>query len=115
MWLSRKGICEEKDLRMIEEISGSLTRGLLMILHALPRRGVDGLPSLKTGPPAPVSTGKRVRCHDPFDREAFKSIKQHVNDLVHRNNQNYNDRLSALPQEPLPPTDNVIEADENDG
>lgn len=41
LWLARKGIGEDDDIHKIELLGGSLTRGLLMVLHAIPRRNAN--------------------------------------------------------------------------
>ncbi|KAL1859594.1 hypothetical protein VTK73DRAFT_7567 [Phialemonium thermophilum] len=41
VWLARKGFLEDSDIRKLEELAGSLIRGLLVLLYVLPRRPSD--------------------------------------------------------------------------
>jgi len=78
LWLARKGLKTDQDIRDIERSGGSLIRGLLMVLHALPRRGTGvslaGQESVARDPK------KRVRFHEKFDEEGFRDVKRLVTD-----------------------------------
>lgn len=87
-WLSRKGIDNLEDIRKIETIAGSLSWGLLMVLSALPRTKKR---SIISGPSAP-----RKRQNEPFDVEAFRSVKKHITDLTDRHRRERNAKFLAL-------------------
>jgi hypothetical protein len=87
-WLSRKGIDHLEDIRKIETIAGSLSWGLLMVLSALPRSIKR---SIISGP-----SGSRKRQNEPFDVEAFRSMKKHITDLTDRHRRERNEKFLAL-------------------
>ena len=72
-WLHRKGITEDSDIREVEKAAGSLTRGLLMLLHLLPRdpRSTSTASAVLKNP-----TRKRLRQSKPFDRSEFEAVAQ---------------------------------------
>ncbi|RYP74278.1 hypothetical protein DL771_003099 [Monosporascus sp. 5C6A] len=65
-WLARKGLQDIDDVKKIEELGGTLSRGLLMVLQALPR-----YPNKTRKSPAlvPESKNKRLKSQQtPHDR-----------------------------------------------
>lgn len=96
LWLTRKGIGEDADIREIETIAGSLIRGLLMLLHALPRKQV-AVPIPKR-PPFPDIGRERARVHEGFDNESYKKIEELVHNRVAKRDKLYLERLSSLPK-----------------
>ncbi|KAB8210838.1 hypothetical protein BDV34DRAFT_220017 [Aspergillus parasiticus] len=108
LWLTRKGIGEDADIREIETIAGSLVRGLLMLLHALPRRK-DGVPTPKR-PPFPDIGRERTRVHENFDAASYKKIKELVHDRVATRDKLYLERLSSLPMKEADTTEDIAEA-----
>ena len=69
IWLARKGFGEDDDIHKIQMLGDSLTRGLLMVLHALPRRNAgEQVKPLPRRPRHSEGLGvKRVRVHEGFD------------------------------------------------
>ncbi|XHF97297.1 hypothetical protein AWENTII_000892 [Aspergillus wentii] len=95
LWLFRKGIRDESDLRHIEELAESLTEGLLMVLHALPRKGPYGQGKVPNAKPqkAEKSAHKQV----PFDIEKYTAVKEMVHDLVSQREHEFAEKLARLP------------------
>ncbi|KAL2822674.1 hypothetical protein BDW59DRAFT_173765 [Aspergillus cavernicola] len=85
MWLARKGISETQDLQQIEQPGGSLARGLLMVLHALPRRNPTRAKQRPRMPAeADLARSKKKSRTDqvPFDPSAFEKVKRLVAERV---------------------------------
>jgi hypothetical protein len=86
IWLARKGFTEHDDIRQLERLAGSLSRGLLMLLHALPKRpttyqAVSNHSSLTTEP----SKRRRERDREAhFDPDQFQVVKVHVRGVRER-------------------------------
>lgn len=74
-WLYRKGITQESDIRRIELAAGSLTRGLLMLLHILPRRNEETT-SAKGYTNMPTQPHSKRTHHRPFEAEKFEEVSQ---------------------------------------
>lgn len=74
-WLYRKGITQDSDIKKIEVAAGSLTRGLLMLLHVLPRRDPDSKPyNLSECTAKPARPPRKRSHHQPFDPKQFKEV-----------------------------------------
>lgn len=99
LWLARKVFGEDDDIDKIQILGGSLTRGLLMVLHALPRRNVgEQVKPLSRRPHHSEGLGvKRVRVHESFDSENFKKMKEMVQNCVQKREKAIAERLSSLP------------------
>ncbi|OJJ88131.1 uncharacterized protein ASPGLDRAFT_55365 [Aspergillus glaucus CBS 516.65] len=99
LWLARKVFGEDDDIDKIQILGGSLTRGLLMVLHALPRRNVgEQVKPLSRRPHHSEGLGvKRVRVHESFDSENFKKMKEMLQDCVQKREEAIAERLSSLP------------------
>lgn len=82
LWLSRKGLQGKDDIKTIEKTGGTMTRGLLMLLHALPRRPIDkGEKKM-----AYIWRSQRDHAHQKFDKESLNSMKEFVVDRVPQQN-----------------------------
>ncbi|CEL04692.1 hypothetical protein ASPCAL05818 [Aspergillus calidoustus] len=97
LWLARKGLGEKEDLEKIEYLGGSLSRGLLMVLHALSRREKDGTKVPQARLPSSGSESK-VRCHENFDVRRYSALTEFVNDKVKERERKYTDLIANLPQ-----------------
>jgi hypothetical protein len=89
LWLNRKGISNKEDILAIKDAAGSLSWGLLMVLHALPRCGL---------PQSHLQRGVRNHANVPFDRTALEKVKLLVRRLVNERNERYAAKLSQLPR-----------------
>lgn len=99
--LARKGVTQDADIQKIEELGGTLTRGLLMVLHALPRQNPDNqiMPLLQRSRRSNNPGKKRVRVHEKIDPEKFKAMKEIVHDRVEKREQGFSRHLSSLPSD----------------
>ncbi|KAI4593066.1 hypothetical protein KJ359_010153 [Pestalotiopsis sp. 9143b] len=80
LWLGRKGLGDSKDVEKLEEIAGSLSRGLLMLLHVLPRAPIE-----KKSPAAPQKQNRRPGPkpeQQPHDPQAFHAVKAFVGERI---------------------------------
>lgn len=102
LWLNQKDLAIEGDKR-IETLAGSLSRGLLMILHYLPRNETRASSKRQTDPGArAMPNAKRVRCHEPFDKDVFREVKKIVLDDVTEKEESYKTALQGVsPDKPL--------------
>jgi len=89
LWLNRKGISNKEDILAIKDAAGSLSWGLLMVLHALQRCGL---------PQSHLQRGVRNHANVPFDRTALEKVKLLVRRLVNERNERYAAKLSQLPR-----------------
>ncbi|GES62368.1 hypothetical protein BO96DRAFT_428126 [Aspergillus terreus] len=94
LWLRRRNLGSVEAIKRIEEIGGSLTRGLLMLLQFLPRR-----PKGKTGTQQ-SSSGKRVRSSEKFDKENFSEMKELVTKAIDERDAKYESTRSHITSEP---------------
>ncbi|PYH29585.1 uncharacterized protein BO87DRAFT_410362 [Aspergillus neoniger CBS 115656] len=91
--LTANTVDEAEDIKEIEKIAGSLTRGLLMVLKFLPRRPKsDGNESKERSPQPSRRATERVRVHESFDVEQY----QKIGDFVHKH---LDERESPRPQD----------------
>lgn len=74
-WLYRKGLTQESDIRRIELAAGSLTRGLLMLLHILPRRNEETT-SAKGYTNMPTQPRSKRTHHIPFEADKLEAVSQ---------------------------------------
>jgi hypothetical protein len=101
LWLRRKGLAIQV-LERIEKLAGSLSRGLLMILHSLPRNKTHPFIKRPMDPELRArQNAKRVRCYEPFDKDTFREVKQIVREAVIEKEESYTTALQSLPS--LPP------------
>ncbi|KGO50967.1 hypothetical protein PEX1_083610 [Penicillium expansum] len=102
LWLNQKDLAIE-GLKRIETLAGSLSRGLLMILHYLPRNETRASSKRQTDPGArAMPNAKRVRCHEPFDKDVFREVKKIVLDDVTEKEESYKTALQGVsPDKPL--------------
>ena len=95
LWLARKGISEDRDIRVLKERAGSLTWGLLMLLSALPRQQRDTKDTRESG--------ERHRLNVKFDMAVFAEVRQHVSELVAARNAEFALELCKLQAGKGPP------------
>ncbi|KAB8261064.1 hypothetical protein BDV32DRAFT_137719 [Aspergillus pseudonomiae] len=107
LWLIRKGIGDDDDIREIETIAGSLVRGLLMLLHALPRR--ENAVQTPIRPPLPDIGRERTRVHEGFDNGSYEKIKEMVRDRVGKRDELYLECLSTLPKKETGTAEDIAE------
>jgi hypothetical protein len=98
LWLSRKGLGEKEDLEKIEQLGGTLTRGLLMVLHALPRHDKDEAKATPARRPGNGSESK-VRCSEKFDVQRHSALTEFVNGKVKERERKYTNLAANLSQE----------------
>jgi hypothetical protein len=102
LWLARKGI-DQNHLKEIEQLAGSLARGLLMILHSLPRHETGTLPQKRgldqRAREEHQSSQKRVRCHELFDVDAYQKVQAIVDRSTNKKEEEYTQRLESLAQQ----------------
>lgn len=110
LWLQRKGLAMQA-LERVEKLAGSLSRGLLMILHSLPRSKTHLSFKRPIDPEArAIRNAKRVRCYEPFDKDAFREVKKIVLDAITEEEESYTAALQSLPPE-KPEGDQNLEID----
>lgn len=83
-WLAREGFTDDEDVRKLEELAGSLTRGLLAMLHALAKlsRSRLGHKPHKHFRERRNEGGPRVRAHEPSDPQTHQEIGQFVTQVL---------------------------------
>ncbi|GKZ28547.1 hypothetical protein AbraIFM66950_009438 [Aspergillus brasiliensis] len=93
-----------EDIKEIEKIGGSLTRGLLMVLKFLPRRpkSDEDKSQTKTLQPSVRATG-RVRVYEAFDVERYKKMGDFVQKHLNERETVYDQQLCQLYAESPPP------------
>ncbi|KAL4788327.1 hypothetical protein BJX76DRAFT_353354 [Aspergillus varians] len=107
LWLHRKGIPELEDIQEIERLGGTLIRGLLMVLQALPRKNNKEEEKKETQLQPQVSRGtditkaERVRAHERFDQSCFQNAKKLVKERIEDRGLKYAVSLANLPPELL--------------
>ncbi|KAL3475238.1 hypothetical protein BJX99DRAFT_271176 [Aspergillus californicus] len=102
LWLGRKGISKLEDIREIEKHGGTLIRGLLMVLSALPRRNKERRPQRPRVPAdADATKPKKIKAHQPFDPDAIQNIKRLVDKRVEEREEKYAANLTNVLREPL--------------
>lgn len=82
VWLARKGFSDAADIRQLEQLAGSITQGLLMLFHALPKR-----PRNLSQEHSLIGLGKRRREQDKeahFNPESWQAVKLHVKSVHDR-------------------------------
>lgn len=80
LWLSRKGFSNRDDIAKLESIAGSLTKGLIVLAHVLPRRPRVEDATIHT---PRVWLGQKKRpASDPLDREVYDAAKKHCQSLI---------------------------------
>ena len=79
-WLFRKGFSDDGEIRRLEGMADSLTRGLLMMLRALPRRP----PSRLNQALHRSQTRDERRHHIAFDPEQCKKVAEFVKKVTSR-------------------------------
>ncbi|KAL4879848.1 hypothetical protein BJY04DRAFT_219656 [Aspergillus karnatakaensis] len=99
VWLLRKGIGDDKDIRTIETLGGTLTKGLLMVLRALPRRPREA--DWKPAPRGTKNTRKEVRCHEHLDSQGLNSMNKFVLTKSDKKEEEYTASLAQLHNEPM--------------
>ena len=106
-WLYRKDFVNDEDIKMIEDSAGSLTRGLLMLLHVLPRKVHDDTRparagSQKTDANAILESNRaRLRkLHQPFEEEKFQLVRDIYN-RVHAEKERRVEVLLHNAQDPI--------------
>ncbi|OJJ55566.1 hypothetical protein ASPSYDRAFT_1159393 [Aspergillus sydowii CBS 593.65] len=113
LWLCRKGFTELDDLREIEKLGETFVRGLLMVLHALPRknnREYQKMPPSLRG--ADITKPKKARVPEPFDPERFGKVKNLVGDRIKERESKYALRFVGLsPEQPLGSSESLQSSD----
>lgn len=100
LWLQRKGLTTQA-LERVEKLAGSLSRGLLMILHALPRKTHPSLKRPMDPETRAIKNAERVRCYEPFDKDAFRQVTKIVQDALAEKEESYQKALQSLsPEKP---------------
>ena len=93
-WLYRKGVTQDTDIKKIEVAAGSVTRGLLMLLHVLPRRPreawADEDPERVSKPALPRSQRSH---HRPFGAQEFSEVEQIYKEAKKAHDMGAKDRL----------------------
>ncbi|RAK90633.1 hypothetical protein BO79DRAFT_262415 [Aspergillus costaricaensis CBS 115574] len=106
LWLARRNMGQTEDIKEIEKIAGSLTRGLLMVLKFLPRRPKsDGNESKERSPQPSRRATERVRVHESFNVEQYRKIGDFVHKHLDEREVDYRNRLSRLCAESPRPQD----------
>ncbi|GAB1312041.1 hypothetical protein MFIFM68171_02251 [Madurella fahalii] len=94
LWLVRKGFESEEDIRNLETIAdGSLSAGLLILLHALPRN-----PKTTVAPSLPNSKGSKKRKRSdpqPFD-DIYEPALAFISGILNKRDAKYYDMEKAL-------------------
>ncbi|KAK3180673.1 hypothetical protein K4F52_008023 [Lecanicillium sp. MT-2017a] len=93
--LRRKGIEKDSDIREIEAAAGCLTRGLLMLLHVLPRRPQGIAPSESSG--RVDKTLRKLSRENKFDTDQFKKVGNVFKRAKSSREEEINRQLSLLP------------------
>lgn len=114
LWLARKGLHSEI-LHTIMQLTGSVTTGMLMILHALPRHPTQQSSkkrefALEESDEQQLR-GQKKRNPNPqlFDRNVFGKVKDLVKGAVEDRDRDYNEILQSLP--PIPVAEQAEQAD----
>ncbi|RDK36964.1 hypothetical protein M752DRAFT_322002 [Aspergillus phoenicis ATCC 13157] len=97
LWLARRNMGKAEDIKEIEKIGGSLTRGLLMVLKFLPRRpkSDENKPKERCSQPSGRIT-ERVRVHKPFDMQQYQKMGDFVHKRLDERETDYRNQLSQL-------------------
>ena len=102
LWLRRKGVGDEEDIRKIEVLGGSLMRGLMIVMHALPRQETARITKLKLHQ-SENQPGVKVRAYTTFGPESFQQVKALVHDRIQKREDEITKRLSTLPTDTREP------------
>lgn len=99
LWVERKGI-DKDTVTKIEQLTGSLPRALLMILHAL-RRYEEPQPhkrrlDLETSDQE-VRILKRTRDPEAYDQQIYQQVHAIVKEATEANEKSFSEVLQRLP------------------
>ncbi|KFA72307.1 hypothetical protein S40288_02447 [Stachybotrys chartarum IBT 40288] len=79
-WLIRKGFTEDDDIARLQQAAGgSLTRGISMLLHALPRRPYKI--SVKTAPESSYKPLRDKRHNVAFEKSHYQQVEALTNEV----------------------------------
>lgn len=100
LWLQHKGL-KTKTVEKIAGIAKSVTRGLLMILHALPRNPSRSQSAKRASAMDPderqARNQKRVKAHERFDPEGFQQVTEIVQESIAERERAYATALEKQP------------------
>ncbi|KAL7946633.1 hypothetical protein V8C42DRAFT_318396 [Trichoderma barbatum] len=102
-WMARKGFSDIQDIHKLEELAGSLTLGLIIMLHALAKQSrlkSDQMPFFTSKSQEERYQKQEVRAHERFDIQVHQYIAALVFELAAKQDSYINQLQSQLTRSP---------------
>ncbi|TPX17021.1 uncharacterized protein E0L32_012331 [Thyridium curvatum] len=103
VWLARKGFEKEEDIRRLEQLAGSLSAGLLILLHTLPRRQGD----TAANPDRATTNLKRKRTESQPFGNVYEPTRDFISGILAQREAKYHEVLKSLADSPGPKSDSI--------